>query len=222
MRKFLKWKNQVVNYRFKMVLYLLYLRFKILDMNIKTSLFIVFTILFSVNASAQKYKAQENVNVSKEWNDIIFSSDKTFVENIVNATQFSMLAIALKNENLRNALENEEMITVFAVTNTGFNSLSKTKRDSIVGNAEIFTRLVKFYSIAGRLDSHTLLQAVEKNGGKAYLSTLQGTTLGIRKANGRLQLFDSENNTATVIASDFYHKNGFFHIVDGVVFPIKE
>jgi uncharacterized surface protein with fasciclin (FAS1) repeats len=35
-------------------------------------------------------------------------------------------------------------------------------------------------------------------------------------------LIDEHKNIARVIAPDYYHKNGFFHIIDGLIFPPSE
>jgi hypothetical protein len=40
--------------------------------------------------------------------------------------------------------------------------------------------------------------------------------------NGQVVLFDSEKNIATITASNFYHKNGFFHIIDELVYPSEK
>jgi uncharacterized surface protein with fasciclin (FAS1) repeats len=79
--------------------------------------------------------------------------------------------------------------------------------------------MVKHLVVPGRLDSYSLKAAVEKQGGLAHLTTLQGDKLDIKEKDHQLILMDSEGNTAAVVAADFYHKNGFFHIVDGLVFP---
>jgi hypothetical protein len=67
-----------------------------------------------------------------------------------------------------------------------------------------------------------MITAIEKNGGKAYFTTLSGETIGVKMLDGRVVLFDSEKNIATITASNFYHKNGFFHIINGLLYPSAE
>lgn len=61
--------------------------------------------------------------------------------------------------------------------------------------------------------------AIKKNKGIAYFATLEGQKLGLKEENGQIVLFDSENNIGVISAYDFYHENGFFHIISGIVYP---
>jgi len=191
-------------------------------MKINTIFLILFTISCGANVSAQKYKSTKSDEVSKIFGESNFTSNKTFYENIEKAPNFTVLAKVLKNESLRNKLENQEMVTIFAISDEAFLNLSKKNRDSILDNTLVINSVVKYLAVPGRVDSYALKNEIAKKGGTIYLKTLDGQSLGVREVNGQLQLVDSEKGTATVIASDFYHKNGFFHIIDKVIFPPKE
>jgi len=179
-----------------------------------------FIALIGITATAQKYTNTENTTVTKEWNGATFSSTKSFAENISESSDLSLMRKALENETILKALEKEEMITVFAITNKGFSKLQE-KKDSIFDSSQerLLTAIVKYHVIPGRVDSHSMKKSIERNGGKAYYATLQGENLGIKEENGQLLLVDAQGNTSVISATDFYHKNGFFHIVDGIVFP---
>ena len=58
-------------------------------------------------------------------------------------------------------------------------------------------------------------------GGRAYFITLEGEKLGVTKKAGVLTISDSKGNTAVIQETDFYHKNGFFHMVEGFAFDTK-
>ncbi len=191
-------------------------------MRFKNTILLLFIICVGTTVSAQKYISAGKAEVSKEWEGTNFTSAKTFAENIAEAPQFTVWTKLLKNEPLRESLENKEMVTIFAMTDAAFMELPKKSRDSILGNTKLMNSMVKYLTIPGRVDSNSLKEEVKKNGGKTSMKTLEGQTLGVKESNGVLQLFDSENRTATIIASDFYHKNGFFHIVSGLVFPASE
>lgn len=154
--------------------------------------------------------------------DSEFTSSKTFYENIEEAPDFMILAKILKNEHLRKKLENQEMVTIFAVADEAFLNLPKKSRDSILGNTPLVNSMIKYLAVPGRLDSNSLKTAVEKNSGKAYLTTIEGHRLEIMENAGQLMLIDEHKNIARVIAPDYYHKNGFFHIIDGLIFPPSE
>ncbi|AFL81935.1 secreted/surface protein with fasciclin-like repeats [Aequorivita sublithincola DSM 14238] len=191
-------------------------------MRLKNTILLLFMACLGTTVSAQKYLSTGKAEVSKEWEGNNFTSTKTFTENIAEAPQFTVLAKILLNDPLRQKLESEEMVTIFAMTNASFSELPKKSRDSILGNTALVNSMVKYLAVPGRIDSNSLQQEVTKNGGRTSMKTLDGQTLGIRETNGNLQLVDSENRTATIIASDFYHKNGFFHIVSGLIFPASE
>ncbi len=174
---------------------------------------------FGSTLSAQKYISTNHDEVSKTLGDSNFSSSKSLFENLKDAPDFTILAKILKNDQLRRSLEKEEMVTVFAIADEAFMNLTKKSRDSILGNTRLVNSMIKFLAVPGRLDSHSLKTAVEKNGGKALLTTVEGNSLEIIEENGQLMLVDSYNNKAKILVADFYHKNGFFHIVDGFVFP---
>jgi uncharacterized surface protein with fasciclin (FAS1) repeats len=188
-------------------------------MQFKNAIQLLFIFCLAQTVSAQKYLSVEKAEITKEWEGNDFNSSKTLMENIADASQFTIFTKLLKDERLRENLEKNEMVTIFIFTDESFLELPKKSRDSILGNPLITQKLVKHLSVPGRMDQHSLKMAVLKNGGKAYLSTLSGESLGVREVNGELQLVDSDNRIATFVASDFYHKNGFFHIVNGLIFP---
>ncbi len=190
----------------------------------KTNQFNLLTLflLFSIIGNAQKYTRTNNSVITKSYNDIEFSSAKTFAENIDEASDFSMLNRALKNKDVIEAIEKEEMVTIFAISNKGF-AIPQQEQDSIfsVSNKARLKAIIKYHIIPGRVDSHSLKKAVERSNGIAYFATLQGEKIGVKQENGQLYLVDSNGNTSLITATDFYHKNGFFHIVDGFVYPVK-
>lgn len=179
-----------------------------------------FIALIGITATAQKYTNTENATVTKEWNGNTFSSSKSFSENIYEASDLSLLKRALENEAILKTIEEEEMVTIFAVTNKGFEKLQESK-DSIFDSSKTkpLTAIVKYHIIPGRVDSHSIKESTKRKGGTVYYATLQEEKLGIKEENGQLFLVDAQGNTSVISAIDFYHKNGFFHIVDGIVFP---
>jgi len=191
-------------------------------MKIKSIFLILFIGFFGTTISAQKYKSTNNSEVSKTLGESNFTSNKTFYENIEEAPDFTVLSKVIKNESLRQKLESPEMVTIFAISDEAFLNLSKKSRDSILGNPLVINSVIKYLTVPGRIDSHSLKNEISKKGGTIFLKTLDGQNLGVREVNGQLQLVDSEDRTATIIATDYYHKNGFFHIIDALIFPEPE
>lgn len=160
--------------------------------------------------------------VVQQWNDNSFSSEKSFIENIGAAPEFSILAQVLKDEYITKELSSNGMITIFAMTDASFAQWDKSKRDSVINNIPLIRAMVKYHIVQGRVDKALLKATVAKNGGQVQMSTLQKEKVTVQDRNGTLVLIDSQGNSATVTATDFYHKNGFFHIVEGVLLPTME
>ena len=184
----------------------------------KISLFLFIAVCGNL-VSAQKYLSKEVPEISKNWNQNTFTSSKTFQENIAEAPEFSKLAKILKDENLSKMIEAEEMVTIFALNDQAFYKLNKKERDSVTGNKILLSSIIKYLIVPGRIDEHGLVTEAKNHGGKFYLSTVNGENLGVIEKEGKIYLEDSEGRQAAIIATDFYHKNGFFHIIDSFVFP---
>ena len=181
---------------------------------------LLFTLLMSTMSFSQKYTNTDSSEVSKKWNETTFYASKSFAENIAAVPNFTMLKKSLELGSSLKAIEDEEMVTIFAMTNNGYEKLEGVK-DSIFDITVVANRIamIKYHVIPGRVDSHSIKKAVQRIGGIAYFSTLQGDKLGVKEENGQLYLVDSLGNTSMILATDFYHKNGFFHIVEGFVLP---
>jgi uncharacterized surface protein with fasciclin (FAS1) repeats len=180
--------------------------------------FIAFCFIVT-SVSAQKYSSGLTSEVQSTWEGISFSSKKTIQENINEAPTLSVIAKVASENELVAALAKEEMVTLFVPMDVAFTNLSKKERESLLSNRSRLSSMVKFLSIPGRVDLNSLTTAIEKNGGTAYFTTLSGETIGTKILNNNVVLFDSENNMATITASNFYHKNGFFHIINELVYP---
>ena len=100
-------------------------------MNFKHILCIVFIGLYTIT-SAQKYKSISTSTISKDWQGITFTSDKTLQENIAQSTYFSIMAAILEDEFLSSQLSSQEMVTVFVANDASFSTL-KEYTQSIIG-----------------------------------------------------------------------------------------
>lgn len=180
---------------------------------------LLFIIACGNLVSAQKYISKEMPVVSKEWHENKFSSTKSFAENISEANEFTIFSKMVLEAPLEDAIKKHEMVTIFAVSDVAFSKFKKKQKDSILGNKALVTSLVQYYTVPGRIDKHGLETEAKKHNGKFFLATLNGEKLQIMEKEGKLYLIDSQGGRSQIIETDFYHKNGFFHIVDGLVFP---
>ena len=180
---------------------------------------IILALLLGNSVSGQIYLSKEMPTVVKKWNGNTFTSEKSFVDNIKEVSQFSILSKILDDELLVEELDNNEMVTIFAVSDTAFSHLGEKQRDSLLGNKNLMKSMVKFMAVPGRIDRHGLEKEAGKRNGTFYLSTLNGENLGVVEKDGQLHLVDPQGRHAPITDADFYHENGLFHIVGGLVFP---
>ena len=167
----------------------------------------------------QKYGSVSTVEVESVWDGVTFSSNKTIQENIAEAPKLSIIANVVSEKDFFSEHEKQEMTTIFIPMDSAFQSMSKKKRKALLSNTAKLSAMVQFLSIPGRVDLNSLITAIDKNNGLAYFTTLSGDTIGAKMIGSSVVLFDSEKDIAKMTASNFSHKNGFFHIIDGLVHP---
>ena len=182
-----------------------------------------FILLINTIGFAQKYTKTDTSELSKNWNETTFYASKSFTENITEIPSFSTLKKNLELGSSTKEIEDQEMVTIFAMTNNAYEKLQGVN-DSVFDIVPITNRIaiIKYHVIPGRVDKRSIKKAIQYKGGIAYFMTLQGVKLGIKEENSQLFLVDSFGNTSVISATDFYHKNGFFHIVEGYVLPTSD
>jgi uncharacterized surface protein with fasciclin (FAS1) repeats len=181
---------------------------------------ILCVITASVITAQNKYKSDEGIVVAKTYDGTVFTSEKTFIENIAGVGDFTYLNAILEDESLVDMLGEDEMITVFAPKNATFNSLEEKTRDSILSNPTLVRGIMKRHVIPGRVDSNSILKGIAKNDGVIQYTTLAQERISFAlNKSGQIIMFDSDKNSAVITSEDYMHKNGFFHVVDGLIYP---
>jgi uncharacterized surface protein with fasciclin (FAS1) repeats len=143
---------------------------------------------------------------------------RDLLDNISASPEHSMLAAAMKDSGVSDALKADGEFTVFAPTNTALASLSAqvlTTHDK----AQL-ARLMGYLVVPGKYDSQTLLKAIGEGGGQTKLRTVEGGVL-LARMNGptNIILMDENGNTADIAVYDVYDKNGVMHVVDHMLEP---
>ena len=179
---------------------------------------LVCMLLCCSTISAQKYGDSEGVVVVKEWKGIAFSSEKSLYENVSQSPELKRISAIL--EALESDIFDAEFNgTVFVAVDSSYNSLSEEELEALFADRTKLKEFFNYYIVPGRLDAFAIKKAIEKNGGVAKLKTLSAVNLNVKLENDALLLFDMQKNSARIIATDYYYNSGFFHIVDGLVFP---
>lgn len=181
----------------------------------KFKIVLLLCLITAITASAQKYTNTKTQITTKEWKGLTFSSEKSIFRNIENTDEFSKAAPLFKD----GIIAEDAMLTAFVMVNSSFDKLDEEQEESLF--ADTSKSFITYHLVPGRVDSHALVRAVANGNGTAFYDTILGQRLGVREVAGKLVLFDELGNTANVIATDYYHKNGFFHIIDGLLLPGK-
>jgi uncharacterized surface protein with fasciclin (FAS1) repeats len=140
--------------------------------------------------------------------------NRNLLENISASPEHSVLAAAMKNSGVSDALKADAEFTVFAPTNTAMPG-------QILGRDKAqLARLMGYLVVPGKYDSQNLLKAIGEGGGQAKLRTVEGGIL-LAKMNGptNVILMDEKGNTADIAVYDVYDKNGVMHVIDHMLEP---
>jgi len=187
-------------------------------MKLKQLVGLIVLCVVSFTVTSQNLSNGSIEQTSKKWKGHTFTSANTLSENIAQSDKFSILNNILENEKVRKVTENGEEVTIFVFLDSAFDNLEPIERKSILaGNSASLRAMLMYYIIPGHFDSYELAKKSGK--GIVYLNTIADKRLGFKVVNGRLNLVDTFNNTSEVLHTNYPHKNGIFHIVDGLVFP---
>lgn len=146
---------------------------------------------------------------------------KDIVDGAVASKDHKTLVVAVKAAGLVDTLKGAGPFTVFAPTDAAFGKLPAGTVDTLLepANKATLTAVLTYHVVAGRVDAKTLIGLIEKGGGKAEVTTVQGGKLTARIVGKDVVLTDAKGGTAKVTAADVMLSNGIIHVVDSVVLP---
>lgn len=136
-------------------------------------------------------------------------ADKDIVAVALDAGSFTILARALTEAGLVDALQADGPFTVFAPTDRAFEQLPAGTLENLLKDKEALKEILLYHVVSGEVSSKQVV-----NLDKA--TTLAGTDLRISVNNGRVMINSAKVTTADVAAS-----NGVIHIIDEVLIPTK-
>jgi uncharacterized surface protein with fasciclin (FAS1) repeats len=146
---------------------------------------------------------------------------KNIIQNAVNSKDHTTLVAAVKAGGLVDTLEGKGPFTVFAPTNEAFAGLPAGTVDTLLKpeNKKMLDKILTYHVVPGRLDSKMLDQDIEKGGGKAELTTVEGGKLTVTGSGKDLMVMDEKGGTAKVTIADVMQSNGVILVVDKVLMP---
>lgn len=147
--------------------------------------------------------------------------NKNIVENAVNSKDHTTLVAAVQAAGLVEALSGTGPFTVFAPTNAAFAKLPAGTVETLVKpeNKATLSSILTYHVVSGRVSANELIAMIEKGGGKAELTTLNGAKLTAMVVGGKVVLTDGKGGKATVTQADVFQSNGVIHVTDTVSLP---
>jgi uncharacterized surface protein with fasciclin (FAS1) repeats len=148
-------------------------------------------------------------------------SQKTIIDIAVGSNDHTTLVAAVKAAGLVEALQGAGPFTVFAPVNSAFEKLPQGTVETLLlpANKDALAGVLAYHVVAGRLDAATVLKAIKDGGGKAEVKTLNGGSLTVSLAEGKVILTDANGGISTVVVADLNADNGVIHVIDTVVLP---
>ena len=146
---------------------------------------------------------------------------KNIVENAVNSKDHTTLVAAVKAAGLVDTLMSPGPFTVFAPTNAAFDKLPAGTVDTLVKpeNKGTLTTVLTYHVVPGTMTAADLAAAAQANGGKATLTTVQGSKLTVWGRDGKWYVTDAKGGQAQITIADVMQSNGVIHVVDTVLMP---
>ncbi|MEO3867608.1 fasciclin domain-containing protein [Nonomuraea sp. B12E4] len=125
---------------------------------------------------------------------------------ISEVPELSTLADAVQRAGLADRLNTAKDITVFAPDNAAFEALPQEKRDAVMADKELLTRIVSYHVVEGKKSPAHLENAT--------LKTLQGQELRVKGSGDDLTV-----NDAKVVCGDIPTANATVYVLDKVLMP---
>ena len=146
---------------------------------------------------------------------------KNIVENASASADHTTLVAAVKQAGLVETLSGPGPFTVFAPTNDAFKLYDAAMLKWLMTpeNKEGLAKVLKYHVVAGTITVEDLKKQIEAGGGKATLTTVEGSPLVATIEQGNVMLTDVIGGAAYVTQGDVKQSNGVIHVVNGVLTP---
>jgi uncharacterized surface protein with fasciclin (FAS1) repeats len=143
------------------------------------------------------------------------------VQTAAGNKDFSTLVAAVTAAGLGGTLSSPGPFTVFAPTDAAFAKLPPGTVATLVKpeNKATLTKILTYHVVAGKVSAEALVGLIQKGGGHASVTTVQGEKLTANLVGGKVILTDAKGGKSAVTTTDINTTNGVIHVIDTVVMP---
>lgn len=188
----------------------------------KALLTIAIISALSLSGCSDITNAVPSDEISAERNEILTKKgDKAGLPSIYDIAakpgDFSILAAAVDFAGLKDALDGNRQLTVFAPTNAAFAKLLNDEIDTpeklLNALGEETVKAILLYHVApGNRGSQSVVNARQ-------IRTLSKQFIAVKREGMNLQTGNNENGFANIIDTDVEASNGVIHVLDTVMLP---
>lgn len=145
----------------------------------------------------------------------------TLAEAAAQTGELSQFSQALQAAGLTETFRGAQPYTVFAPVNAAFERLPQDARTRMMSaeGREQLTQLLTYHVVAGEIGSQDLAQAMERNQGRATLSSIAGQNLVVTREGDAFVVTDAAGGRARIVQADRRSANGVLHQIDAVLMP---
>jgi uncharacterized surface protein with fasciclin (FAS1) repeats len=177
---------------------------------------IIAGIVYVVNSNNDNDDDNNNENTTEMESVMVGGElmypDQDIIENISRADNLSILVQAVTAADLVDTLKGDGPFTVFGPTNDAFGKLDQALVADLLKpeNKADLQNILTYHVVSGRY-------AISDLSNGQVLTTVQGTTLEVRKEGNRTII-----NNAVIETPDVFQSNGVAHVIDTVLIPDPE
>lgn len=145
----------------------------------------------------------------------------TIVSIASGSPEFETLTELVVAADLVDTLEGEGPYTVFAPNDAAFAKVDETILTELkqADSLDKLSGVLTYHVVPGEVIAADLITAIDENGGRYEIKTVQGTSLFATRDTGPVYITDATGTQFEVISTDIEADNGVIHVIDGVMMP---
>lgn len=176
---------------------------------------------FPVYAQKTDKEEKDDIVIEQDWKESHFTSNQTLIENIKDMEEVKQMMRVFIKGAIEELSTSEESLSILIPLDMALDKMSRKERKAFLENTpnSELKQMWKEYMIPGRLDVYAIKRNIEnKNGSSISVRTLGSNQLEFMLKNNEIFVQDVYGNEAKLVKGDFYHKHGFFHFIDGLLY----
>ena len=145
----------------------------------------------------------------------------TIVTIASGSPEFKTLTELVVAADLADTLNGEGPYTVFAPNDAAFAKVDERIIAELkqADNLDQLSGVLTYHIVPGNVIAADLITAIDENGGRYEIETVQGTSLFATRDTGPVYITDATGTQFEVISTDIEADNGVIHVIDGVMMP---